>query len=48
MPPCRAIYAQRDWKTAASVPWLIPKLETVCTQIAASHHNCALVSQENV
>ena len=43
MHPSCAIYAQGDWKPpAASVPWLIQRLETVCTQIAASHHNSHL------
>lgn len=43
--PC----TQGHWKPpAVIVPWLIPRLERVCTQLAASHHNPALVSQENI
>lgn len=49
MPPTCAMCAQGDWEPpAAAEPWLIPGAETACTQIAASHHNSALVSQENV
>lgn len=49
IPPICAMCSHWDWKLlVACVPWLSPRLETVCVQYGASHHNCSFISQENV
>lgn len=48
IPPFCAMCSHWDWKLLfVCVPWLSPRLETVCVQYNASHHNCSFISQEN-